>query len=138
MESMVSPWATVMAVPPSHVQWPVEAGLEAETVPVTSGGAGEAAECAGLGAYQDIPLPPAAKPEFCELCAPCGGSGWLSTRPTGAPWPPWIEPVISGAFLSAKILSKILSLNRDVSPLQPAMPAPTSANTAAWGKGRNH
>jgi hypothetical protein len=36
------------------------------------------------------------------------------------------------------VSAKGLSLNRDTSPLQPAMAALTSASRAACGKGRNH
>jgi hypothetical protein len=54
----------------------------------------------------------------------CGGSGRLSTRPTGAACEGEIEPVVS-LFLFE------LSPNRVASPLQAATPMVSNARTAA-------
>jgi hypothetical protein len=88
-----------------------------------------------------MPLPPPATPELDATvdgplapgwgggsCAVCGGSGRLSTLPTGAACAWGIEPVASGLPL--------FSPNRDASPLQAATPMVISANTAARDQGR--
>ena len=82
-------------------------------------------------------MPPPATPGLAAdaSCAVWGGSGWLSTRLTGAVWPGWSDPVTSGLLL----LENGLSLKRDDSPLQPAIPIVVSANAAARGDWeRNH
>src|SRR6476646_8969466 len=76
-----------------------------------------------------MPRPPPAMPapalEYCcgggACCAPCGGSGRLSTRPTGAACAGGIEPVASG----------LPPPNLEESLLQAATPTLISANTAA-------
>src|SRR5882757_7058385 len=103
MLSMLSPGATVTAVPPSQLQFDAAGfGGGAATDPVTSGVAGAAgrggltgAEPYDVGLYDAMPRPPRAMPallaptEDCagRACEACGGSGWLSTRPTGAACP---------------------------------------------------
>ena len=79
-----------------------------------------------------MPRPPPAMPvdalaTCCcgAACAACGGSGRLSTRPTGAGCPGGIDPVASGL--------PRLSLKREVSPLQAAT-LTVSASTAARGQ----
>src|SRR5438132_4281627 len=85
--SMVSPGATVTAVPPSQLHWPADAGLRggggACTDPVMSGAA------AGPGVYEAMPLPPPAMPlveatAVGRLEADGAGSWDVSTRATGA------------------------------------------------------
>ena len=90
-----------------------------------------------------MPLPPPAIPGLAATvagalapdwgggsCAVCGGSGRLSTRPTGAACPGEIEPVASVLFLFE------LSPNRVDSPLQAATPTVSNAKTVARGHGR--
>src|SRR5262245_58458551 len=89
-----------------------------------------------------MPLPPPAIPPLAAAvdgplapdcgggsCAPCGGSGRLSTRPTGAVCDGEIEPVGS-LFLF------VLSPNRVASPLQAATPMVSNARTTARGHDR--
>src|SRR5882757_9104182 len=63
-------------------------------------------------------------------CALCGGSGRLSTLPTGATCPCGIDPVASG------LPRWELSPNRVASPLQAATPMAIKAKTAARGQDR--
>src|SRR5215470_11301593 len=100
MVSTLSPGATVIAVPPSQLQFPEEPALRtADPVPFEA---------------MVLPLPAAGGCAACAVCA-CG-----------------IEAVASGRVRE----SKGLSLNRDVSALQPATAALISASTAARGKRR--
>src|SRR6516164_3267336 len=109
MVSMVSPAATVTAVPPSQLQLPDDPGL-CTTDPVTS----------------EVPERPGPGTEFtatdvaecgCGICAVCACG---------------IDAVSSELLWEANGLS----LNRVVSALQAATPKLTSASTAARGENR--
>src|SRR5262245_63515537 len=84
-----------------------------------------------------MPRPPPAIPALVCVCGGgscplCAGSGWLSSRPTGALCAGGIEPVASG------LLRAEGSPKREVSPLQAATPIVISASTAARGSKRAH
>src|SRR6266480_119683 len=134
MASMVSPGPTLIALPPSQVQLPLEPGLRT-TEPLPSGAP------AGAGRAAPGPLLAATGLAAASLvggalagCAACGGSGRLSTRPAGAPCPCQTVPVVSGA--EGWLAANGLSLNRVVSLLQPATPIAISVSTAARGHRR--
>src|SRR5215467_11297744 len=102
---MVSPGATVIALPPSHVQLPLAADFGAFTEPVTSRAPAvlerAAFACVGLGLYEAMPCPPPAVPELPPAAAAWGApvgedSGWLSTDAAGVGCAGGIDPVASG------------------------------------------
>src|SRR5215469_10705271 len=109
MVSMVSPAATVTAVPPSQLQLPDDPGL-CTTDPVTS----EVSERPGPGTEFTAADVAERGCGACTVCA-CG-----------------IDAVSSGLLWEANGLS----LKRVVSALQAATPTLTSASTAARGENR--
>jgi hypothetical protein len=70
-------------------------------------------------------MPELALAPGCGTCAVCGGSGRLSTRPTGAACAGGIDPVASAL--------PRMSLSRDASPLHAAT-LTASASAAARGQ----
>src|SRR6516225_11579494 len=118
MVSMVSPAATVTAVPPSQLQLPDDAGL-CSTDPVTS----EAPERPGPAAVEFAATDVAER--GCGACAVCACG--IDALSSGLRW--------DANGLSLKDANG-LSLKRVVSALQAATPTLTSASTAARGENR--
>src|SRR5262249_9914010 len=110
MVSMVSPAATVIAVPPSQLQLPDDAGLRS-TDPVTSEAAPERPPPAAEFTVTDV------AERGCGACAVCACG---------------IDAVGAGLLREANGLS----LKRVVSALQAATPTLTSASTTARGENR--
>src|SRR5512145_3085899 len=123
MASMVSPGPTVIALPPSQLQF-ADAGAGLRTTePLATGAPGPVAASLVAGLIG------------CA-CPDWGASGRLSTRPTGAACacgtPCATEPVVSGWLRAANGFS----LKRDVSLLHAATPMLISASAAARGQHR--